>query len=75
MASSGRRGAAIAPTSRCSTTGRGPESPTTEDADAGGTGLLGLRERLEQAGGSLEAGPWASGGYRVLASVPIGAAS
>src|SRR4029077_198391 len=55
--------------------GPGARVAATEDAEAGGTGLLGLRERLEQAGGSLEAGPWSSGGYRVLASVPIGAAS
>ena len=55
--------------------GPGARVAKTGDVDAGGTGLLGLRERLEQAGGSLEAGPWTTGGYRVLASVPIGTAS
>jgi two-component system sensor histidine kinase DesK len=36
-----------------------------------GTGLRGLRERLERAGGRLEAGPLTTGGYRLFASVPI----
>lgn len=36
-----------------------------------GTGLQGLRERLEGAGGHLDAGPGAGGGYRVIATVPI----
>lgn len=36
-----------------------------------GTGLQGLRERLERAGGRLDAGPSAGGGYHVIATVPI----
>jgi two-component system sensor histidine kinase DesK len=36
-----------------------------------GTGLEGLRERLERVGGRLDAGPRAAGGYRVVATVPI----
>jgi len=36
-----------------------------------GTGLDGLRERLERVGGRLDAGPRAAGGYRVVATVPI----
>jgi two-component system, NarL family, sensor histidine kinase DesK len=41
----------------------------TPTADA--TGLLGLRERLELAGGRLEAGPQPAGGYRLFASIPL----
>jgi two-component system sensor histidine kinase DesK len=45
-------------------------------ANAGdGTGLQGLRERLEGAGGRLDAGPGAGGGYRLIATVPITAAT
>lgn len=40
----------------------------------GGSGLRGLRERLEHAGGRLEAGPVPSGGYRLVATVPLLAA-
>jgi two-component system sensor histidine kinase DesK len=36
-----------------------------------GSGLRGLRERLERAGGRLEAGPQAGGGYRLVATVPV----
>ncbi|KOU57617.1 histidine kinase [Streptomyces sp. MMG1533] len=38
----------------------------------GGTGLKGLRERLAAAGGSLEAGPGARGGFVVTAELPVG---
>lgn len=37
-----------------------------------GQGLVGMRERVEAFGGSLEAGPQRGGGYRVSAVVPIG---
>ena len=40
-------------------------------ASSEGTGLEGLRERLERVGGSLDAGPVAAGGYRVVATVPL----
>jgi two-component system sensor histidine kinase DesK len=40
-------------------------------ASSEGTGLEGLRERLERVGGSLDAGPGAAGGYRVVATVPL----
>ena len=43
----------------------------TGSAATDGTGLQGLRERLEGAGGRLDAGPGAGGGYRVIATVPI----
>jgi len=42
------------------------------DPDTGGTGLAGLRERLERVGGRLDAGPAPGGGYRVVAAIPIG---
>ena len=35
-----------------------------------GSGLAGIRERLQAAGGRLEAGPLAGGGYRLAAVVP-----
>jgi len=42
-------------------------------AEGGGTGLTGLKERLAQAGGRLEAGPRDDGpGFRVRAIVPTG---
>ncbi|GAA3935365.1 two-component sensor histidine kinase [Amorphoplanes auranticolor] len=37
-----------------------------------GHGLPGMRERVRLVGGSLQAGPRAEGGYRVLATLPIG---
>jgi signal transduction histidine kinase len=40
-----------------------------------GYGLLGMRERVALAGGSLEAGPSADGGYRVTAVLPLRAAN
>ena len=40
-------------------------------ADKPGSGLRGLRERLESAGGRLEAGPQAGGGYRLVATIPV----
>jgi len=36
-----------------------------------GSGLRGLRERLERAGGRLEAGPQVDGGYRLVATIPV----
>jgi two-component system sensor histidine kinase DesK len=43
-------------------------------ANAGGSGLHGLRERVGAAGGSLEAGPADQGGFRLQAYVPRAAA-
>jgi two-component system, NarL family, sensor histidine kinase DesK len=36
-----------------------------------GSGLRGLRERLERVGGRLEAGPQTDGGYRLVATIPV----
>ena len=44
----------------------GTGSPRSE----GGRGLLGMRERAELLGGTLEAGPAAGGGFRVVARIP-----
>jgi two-component system sensor histidine kinase DesK len=43
-------------------------------ANAGGSGLHGLRERVGAAGGRLEAGPGERGGFRLQAYVPAAAA-
>jgi two-component system, NarL family, sensor histidine kinase DesK len=39
-------------------------------ANAGGSGLHGLRERVAAAGGRIEAGPGVDGGFRLQAHVP-----
>jgi signal transduction histidine kinase len=36
-----------------------------------GHGLIGMRERVAAAGGSVSAGPTADGGYRVTATLPV----
>ncbi|WP_018503939.1 sensor histidine kinase [Parafrankia discariae] len=38
----------------------------------GGHGIIGMRERALLLGGSLDAGPCAGGGFRVVARLPIG---
>jgi two-component system sensor histidine kinase DesK len=43
-------------------------------ANAGGSGLHGLRERVAAVGGSIEAGPGSGGGFRLMAHVPREAA-
>jgi signal transduction histidine kinase len=45
----------------------------TSASETGGRGLLGMRERAELLGGRLSAGPAEGGGFRVSASIPIGA--
>ena len=50
----------------------GTGTTPSPDPDTGGTGLAGLRERLERVGGRLDAGPAPDGGYRLVAAIPIG---
>ena len=60
--------------------GKGVESASgrrSADSDRqdrrSGQGILGMRERARALGGSLEAGPRPQGGFRVLATLPVGA--
>ncbi len=48
-------------------TDNGPGGPRSADR---GYGLVGLRERVEYAGGSLDTGPGPAGGFRVEAVLP-----
>ena len=45
----------------------GPAAPP-----GAGQGVRGMRERAQAAGGTLEAGPQAGGGWRVVATLPTG---
>jgi signal transduction histidine kinase len=40
--------------------------------EAGGHGIVGMRERARAVGGELEAGPRPDGGFRVTACLPVG---
>ncbi|MER6998841.1 histidine kinase [Streptomyces sp. NPDC000410] len=46
-------------------------SPAGPPATSGGTGLVGLDERVRLAGGTLRHGPSADGGFAVTASLPL----
>ncbi len=50
-----------------------PRRPPDRDlaASGGGSGLAGLRHRVEVVGGSLRAGSTSDGGYRVQATLPL----
>ncbi|MFF8915388.1 sensor histidine kinase [Streptomyces sp. NPDC015032] len=55
--------------------GRGGTPAARGKADGSGYGLVGLAERVEAIGGQLTAGPQSGRGWRVLAVLPLGAAS
>jgi signal transduction histidine kinase len=50
----------------------GARRPAVNGAVPGGHGLVGMRERTTMYGGTLEAGPLESGGFRVRATFPVG---
>jgi signal transduction histidine kinase len=53
------------------TVANGPPSTRAQPSPAGtGHGLMGMRERAALLGGTLQAGPDATGGYRVVAVLP-----
>jgi hypothetical protein len=49
-----------------------PAPPPTSPPGSGGTGLLGLSERVRMLGGTLTATPNTDGGFTVEAALPIG---
>ncbi|HEX5289495.1 MAG TPA: ATP-binding protein [Streptosporangiaceae bacterium] len=51
----------------------GPGTPGT--GGGGGHGLTGMAERVSALGGTVRAGPRASGGFEVIAQLPFGAAA
>ena len=59
--------------------GRGPGEAGRDDADHGGTGLRGMRERASALGGSVEltdaADSASGGGARLHATLPMGGVS
>jgi signal transduction histidine kinase len=55
--------------------GPAPAGPAPLAASGGGHGLAGMRERITACGGTLTAGPTASGGWRVAACLPADHAS
>jgi len=51
--------------------GRGAAAPLITATEGGGHGLIGMKERVALFGGTLNAGPVLTGGYRVLARMPL----
>jgi len=51
--------------------GRGAAAQLISSGEAGGHGLIGMKERVGLFGGVLEAGPVLTGGYRVYARMPL----
>ncbi len=52
-----------------------PDGEPSAGLPSGGNGLVGMKERVSALGGGFVAGPNRSGGYRVSAVIPAGAAS
>jgi len=50
---------------------RGRRDASASDGDGGGNGIPGMRERAVALGGTLDAGPRSSGGFRVRARIPL----
>ncbi|SDU34273.1 sensor histidine kinase [Jiangella alkaliphila] len=48
-----------------------PSAPPTPSANGSGHGLIGMRERVLAAGGTLDAGPGPGRGFRVVASLRL----
>nr|WP_175482812.1 sensor histidine kinase [Actinokineospora iranica] len=55
-------------------TDKGPGRPHGITAEGGGNGLIGMRERANVFGGTLQAGPSPEGGWRVRAVLPVSTA-
>ena len=49
----------------------GRREASSPDPDGGGNGIPGMRERAAALGGTLDAGPRSSGGFRVRARIPL----
>ncbi|NHA69138.1 sensor histidine kinase [Phycicoccus flavus] len=49
----------------------GPQGGEVETGPTSGTGLVGMRERVERVGGALAAGARPGGGHRVAATFPL----
>lgn len=48
------------------------DGPSTHaEAGGSGNGLAGMRERAAALGGTIESGPRADGGFRVVARLPL----
>jgi len=52
----------------------GPEGSTPVVLGPTGNGIIGMRERAVAVGGTMQAGPTTSGGWRVAARLPVIAA-
>jgi signal transduction histidine kinase len=57
-------------TLRVSVTDGGVDPRPTAQANGGGHGLVGMRERVTMLGGTLTVGPHRDGGFAVVADLP-----
>ena len=49
----------------------GGRREASSDGEGGGNGIPGMRERAGALGGTLDASPRSSGGFRVRARIPL----